>query len=333
MNSNANEKFNAVGDRPLGAAKPVDPATRLSELLAQSLEELTRPFDPPRIDPLMRAPAPPSPQPSAPPARPVSIPAPPPAAIPHDEAAMPVPTESRLDDKALAELEAELFAAASKSIAEPRQPAPPPPAPPPAPPAPRDLDIKEPDIKAPDIKTSEFKEPDFKDPDMLVPKEVAAPVAEAPVVDPFVARVEQAAPAEVAAPDLAPASAPKVDEPAAPAADADTTRLVSRVRRLMFVSMAITIIGVGSVFGFIGYRVFKGEGSVAKTADKVVPTTAPAAGNEMTLTLPRGARVVQSAVSEERLIITLDVGGRIEVRTFDLKTLQPAGRLTFSTTP
>src|SRR5215213_2450158 len=35
-------------ERTLGAGKPVDPATRLSELLAQSLEELTRPFDPPR---------------------------------------------------------------------------------------------------------------------------------------------------------------------------------------------------------------------------------------------------------------------------------------------
>jgi len=35
-------------ERTLGPGKPVDPATRLSELLAQSLDELTRPFDPPR---------------------------------------------------------------------------------------------------------------------------------------------------------------------------------------------------------------------------------------------------------------------------------------------
>src|SRR6185295_13295197 len=107
MNSNANEKFNAAGDRPLGAAKPVDPATRLSELLAQSLEELTRPFDPPRVDPLTRVP----PAPSS--SRPVSALIEPPSR--HDETDMPVPTQSRLDDKALAELEAELFAAASKT--------------------------------------------------------------------------------------------------------------------------------------------------------------------------------------------------------------------------
>lgn len=285
-----------VGDRPLGAAKPVDPATRLSELLAQSLEELTRPFDPPRVDPLTR----PQPVPqSAPPpsARPASAPVDPVAV--HDETEMPVRTESRLDDKALAELEAELFAAASKSATTPPAAATPPDAvtPPEEPPA----------TPAPDAAS-------------------AAPV----VVDPFVDRVEQAAPPEVATPVLTPVPEPE-GAPVA-ATDADTTRLVAKVRRLMLISMAVTVIAVGSVFGFIGYRVFKGEGSVAKTADKVVPIT-PSAANEITIAIPRGARVVQSSVAEDRLIMTLDVGGRIEVRTYDLKTLQPAGRLTFSTTP
>src|SRR5215216_575024 len=79
MNS-ANDKYGSSLDRPLGSGKPVDPATRLSELLAQSLEELTRPFDPPR------------PGPHA--ARSVA---------PREDA-----------DKALAELEAELFAAAQQ---------------------------------------------------------------------------------------------------------------------------------------------------------------------------------------------------------------------------
>ena len=147
------------------------------------------------------------------------------------------------------------------------------------------------------------------------------------MVDPFVDRVEQAPPAEVATP--VPLVPEPVPEPTL-SSDADTARLVAKVRRLMLISMAVTIIAVGSVFGFIGYRFFKGEGSVAKTADKVVPV---ATGTEMTINLPRGARVVQSAVAEDRLIITLDVDGRTEVRTFDLKTLAPAGRLTFSTTP
>src|ERR1051325_11551719 len=87
---NSNERYPSL-ERPGGSNKPVDPATRLSELLAQSLEELTRPFDP--AHPL-------SPREAAP-----VVPMPP----------MPTPEESRIDaDKALAELEAELFAAAKQ---------------------------------------------------------------------------------------------------------------------------------------------------------------------------------------------------------------------------
>jgi hypothetical protein len=295
MNSDTNGKYNVAGDRPLGAAKPVDPATRLSELLAQSLEELTRPFDPPRVDPLMRAPpAAPSPPP---PSRPVDLDA------ARHEPVLPVVTESRLDDKALAELEAELFAAASKPARTPDPP--------------RATETPRP-VEPPSAAQA------------AEPAEEAVPAAEphdAPLVDPFVDRIEQAPPPEVAA------AVPLVPtpEPVSAPPDADTARVIAKVRRLMLISMAVTIIAVGSVFGFIGYRVFKGEGSVAKTADKVVP--APSTGSELTLSLPRGARVVQSAVAEDRLIITLDVGGRTEVRTYDLKTLQPAGRLTFSTTP
>ena len=43
--------------------------------------------------------------------------------------------------------------------------------------------------------------------------------------------------------------------------------------------------------------------------------------------------MIQSAVTNDRLIMTLEIDGKIEVRTFDVKTLQPAGRLNFSATP
>src|ERR1041384_6440922 len=89
---NTNERHSPL-DRSLGANKPVDPATRLSELLAQSLEELTRPFDPAHPAPVRE---------TAQPERPAEPP-------PPEQS----PEESRIDaDKALAELEAELFAAA-----------------------------------------------------------------------------------------------------------------------------------------------------------------------------------------------------------------------------
>ena len=53
----------------------------------------------------------------------------------------------------------------------------------------------------------------------------------------------------------------------------------------------------------------------------------------MTALLPKGARVVQTAVADDRLVVTIEIGGAIEVRTFDLKTLRPAGRLRFATEP
>ena len=99
----------------------------------------------------------------------------------------------------------------------------------------------------------------------------------------------------------------------------------------MLVSMAVTIIAVGSVFGFIGYRMFKGEGSVEKRADKLpAPAAVP---NEVTLALPRCAKVIQSAVANDRLVMTLDIDGRIEVRTFDIKSLRQVGRLRFASEP
>ena len=124
---------------------------------------------------------------------------------------------------------------------------------------------------------------------------------------------------------------PLVPEEPAPKPDADAAAVIAKVRKLMLVSMAVTVIAVGSVFGFIGYRMFKGEGTTAKTADKL--PEASAIPTDITLSLPRGARVIQSAVAADRLVITLDIDGKIEVRTFDVNTLQPAGRINFSGTP
>ena len=125
--------------------------------------------------------------------------------------------------------------------------------------------------------------------------------------------------------------APLVPDAPAPQDEGAAAAVIARVRKLMLVSMAVTIVAVGSVFGFVGYRIFKGEGTTVKTADKLPP--ASAIPTDITLSLPRGARVIQAAVAAERLVITLEADGKVEVRTFDLKTLQPAGRINFSGTP
>ena len=285
-------------DRTLGAGKPVDPATRLSELLAQSLEELTRPFDPPRGG---QHPARPAAAAEARAARPPSPEAAAHARLPREEPAVePPPEEGRIDaDKALAELEAELFAAARQVDSDATIP-----------------HAEEPvaDDPAADEPHADAAEPQDQ------PAEPVALTAPAPESD---------APAPSRAPELiAPTLAAYEPQPVP---DADAARVIGKVRRLMLVSMAVTLIAVGSVFGFIGYRIFKGEGTTAKTADKLPPSSP--IPTDMTLALPRGARILHSAVANDRLLITLEIDGKPEVRTFDIKTLQPTGRLNFSATP
>ncbi len=108
------------------------------------------------------------------------------------------------------------------------------------------------------------------------------------------------------------------DEPAAPL-DPAAARLVARVRRLMLISTSVTFIAVAAVLSVVGYRVFNAQGSMAS--------------QEQTLVLPRGARIIRAGVANERLVLTLEIGGVTEVRTFDVRTLQPTGRLSFEAAP
>ena len=290
MNS-ANDKYGSSLDRPPVAGKPVDPATRLSELLAQSLEELTRPFDPAR----------PGQHPPQPAERDDAAFAP-----QHEPPAEPQPElsseEVRVDaDKALAELEAELFAAAKQVD--------------------RDASIPHEET---DPAPHEDGSPEPSSSEQVEAEMAALLAAQPPEKD--------AAPADDVKPEtvsLAPDEVKAAE--AEPAPDPAAANVIAKVRRLMLVSMAVTVIAVGSVFGFVGYRIFKGEGMVEKKADKL-PESSPIP-TDVTLSLPRGARVIQSAVANDRLIMTLDIDGKIEVRTFDVKTLTPTGRLDFSATP
>ncbi|BBF92104.1 hypothetical protein [Blastochloris tepida] len=97
-------------------------------------------------------------------------------------------------------------------------------------------------------------------------------------------------------------------------------RLVSRMRRLSQVSALVMVLGAASVFGVIGYRLFTGPKSTGGLAD-------------VTATLPRGAKIVSTAVAGERLVVTVEQNGSIEVHTFALDTLKPAGRLRFASEP
>src|SRR5262245_26814116 len=101
--------------------------------------------------------------------------------------------------------------------------------------------------------------------------------------------------------------------------DPEAQRIVSKVRWLMLISGLTTFVGVAAILGVIGYRMFKSEGVAGQV--------------DATALLPKGARIVSTAVAEDRIVVTVDVGGATEIRTFDLKTLRPAGRLRFATEP
>ncbi|MFL6796273.1 MAG: hypothetical protein ACJ8F3_02545 [Xanthobacteraceae bacterium] len=106
------------------------------------------------------------------------------------------------------------------------------------------------------------------------------------------------------------------DKPLDPAA----TRIVAKVRWLMMISGATTLVAVAAVIGVIGYRVLRSEGSALSAA-------------EVTAVLPKGARVIATAAAQDRIVVTIDVGGTLEVHTFDARTLKAAGRLRFATEP
>jgi hypothetical protein len=104
--------------------------------------------------------------------------------------------------------------------------------------------------------------------------------------------------------------------------DLAAARAVTRVRWLMLISGATTVIAIGAVIGVIGYRIYRFGGSA-------VPVAPP----NVTALLPKGARVVSAAVAQDRIVVTIDLGGATEIRTYDLISLQPTGRLRFSTEP
>ena len=102
--------------------------------------------------------------------------------------------------------------------------------------------------------------------------------------------------------------------------DPEAARLAAKVRLLMLISALTTVVAVGAVLGVIGYRVFKAEGSAPAVAD-------------VTAALPKGARIISTAASDDRIIVTIEVANSVEIRSFDAKTLQPAGRLRFLIEP
>jgi hypothetical protein len=107
----------------------------------------------------------------------------------------------------------------------------------------------------------------------------------------------------------------------APEPTPEQAALIARVRRMMLIAGLTSALAVAVVLIAVGYRLYRGEGSPAAAATDIIAT------------LPKGARIVSTAVAGERLVLTLDIAGVTEIRTFDARTLKPAGKLKFVNEP
>jgi hypothetical protein len=101
--------------------------------------------------------------------------------------------------------------------------------------------------------------------------------------------------------------------------DPEAARIVSRVRWMMAISALTTLFAVIAVLGVISYRLLRSDGSTSAA--------------DTTALLPKGARVVSTAVADDRVVVTVEINGAIELRTFDLLSLRQTGRLRFATEP
>jgi hypothetical protein len=108
-------------------------------------------------------------------------------------------------------------------------------------------------------------------------------------------------------------------ETVAPEPTPEQAALFARVRRMMLIAGLTSALAVAAVLIAVGYRLFRAGESTVLT--------------DTTAMLPKGARILSTAVAGDRLVVTLDIGGVMEIRTFDARTLKPAGKLKFANEP
>ena len=108
-------------------------------------------------------------------------------------------------------------------------------------------------------------------------------------------------------------------ETVAPEMTPEQAALAMRVRRMMLIAGLTTALGIGALLIAIGYRLYH-SGDNAPASD-------------VTIVLPKGARIVSTAVTGDRLALTLDIGGVSEIRTYDARSFKPIARVKFAVEP
>src|SRR4051812_49797242 len=99
-------------------------------------------------------------------------------------------------------------------------------------------------------------------------------------------------------------------ETVAPEPTPEQSALFTRVRRMMLIAGLTTALAVAAVLIAIGYRVFR------------IQESAPA--TDTTAMLPKGARILSTAVAGERLVVNPDIRGSNVNPTFCTEAMQHA---------
>ncbi|MCW5680714.1 MAG: hypothetical protein KF794_12195 [Xanthobacteraceae bacterium] len=99
------------------------------------------------------------------------------------------------------------------------------------------------------------------------------------------------------------------------ALDPQQEAMVRKLKRMAVFSSVLMIAGFLAIFGVIAYRLSNAPAPQAATIPAI------------TNALPKGSRVVNTAVSDGRIVVTIERDGVTEMRVFDLATLQLRGTL------
>ncbi len=96
--------------------------------------------------------------------------------------------------------------------------------------------------------------------------------------------------------------------------------MLRKLRGFAAFSGLLMAFGFLALFGAIGYRVVIGW----KSAPAQI---------EATLRLPKGARVLATSVGEGLIAVTIDRGGTVETRLFDVRDHSPRGVIGYAAEP
>jgi uncharacterized membrane protein (DUF485 family) len=99
------------------------------------------------------------------------------------------------------------------------------------------------------------------------------------------------------------------------ALDPQQQAMVKKLRRMAVFSTILMIGGFLAVFAVIAYRL----SNMPQPQAAAIPAIANA--------LPKGSKVISTAVSDGRIVVTIEREGVTEMRVFDLSTLQLRGTL------